>query len=437
LRTYTTQLTMNSSFEERRNLFGGHTNANTSSIAKLQSKFLSPTSSPEPIRRNFTIPKNIKNKIVSDLATPSNNDAKNQWGSKVVLKHVTSKPAEPVELKPVELKPVELKPVELTPVELTPVVVTNQVDDEPVVATPPETNKAVEKHVRFATEPIYYEPLEQPETATCITTTSTSNTDQCAIQIQRLVRGWRQRLAYRVACATTTTSNTDQCAIQIQRLVRGWWQRLHYRAACLERRIAQTLEQKNQQLQEIQRSTQERKDEHLKESMTICKQHVRKERQLVALAGEIFKVNDFLTRNNKQTREDNNALASSIKELKERKVVVARANGRMIANLDLLKKHSSKVEARHEKLKANIPKYEDGIEKLQEMLNDQQMECMAESKAKYTYMRFMGAVVANLNKAPHIDQDMLFDIMDLCMEAHVEDRTNPVGLQICISSPSA
>ena len=208
-------------------------------------------------------------------------------------------------------------------------------------------------------------------------------------------------------------------AIVIQRMMRGWYQRLLYRVRWLQYQIDTHEERTRQDLERIQQEMRRRKDK-LRKSMTRDVEKARKrELQTKTLARESQQIVAFLRKENNHLRDKIRELHQANSNLQTQNARIASANCQSDDVVDALKEHCANQQQAHERLLEAIPDYKASIELLTNALEERERYCMSETKIKISCRKTIALIVDKMNESLP-DHDLTDEVMNLAID--VDDQ---------------
>lgn len=226
-----------------------------------------------------------------------------------------------------------------------------------------------------------------------------------ALQIQRLVRGYVQRVTWSRVYAETQAAIAVQRmargflvrthvvrylgAIHIQRMARGHLGRLRAKVARLERTLATVQAEHAADLEHIRQRTARQMSK--KSIFAEQKKSEKKQR----LATETI---DELRRSNRLLREKNKSLEESCEEIKKQNKLLENITKKTYENIDILKTNISKWEADQRKLLVVVREFQQKRDKLLEEIDRAKEQTEFEQKVAAIYVKTIKENILKINE---------------------------------------
>jgi len=205
--------------------------------------------------------------------------------------------------------------------------------------------------------------------------------------------------------------HTNYRATEIQRVMRGWWQRLHFRIALLEHKRDHGAEE---DIRHIQDKLQRKKEKYLAKMKAKAQANSDKVTLEALAAQESKEIIAYLRKENKSMRAANEKLAIKIREIRKENEKLE-ATSRVIADsFQELQNHAAYLQDTHDKIQDVIPQYRESIEQLETALELRQTYCVAEKKVRVNYVNCVGNVVEVVSDNCK-DQDLIDEVVGYCM----------------------
>ena len=217
-----------------------------------------------------------------------------------------------------------------------------------------------------------------------------------------------------------TKKNID-AATTIQRYVRGWWQRLQFRILHLQYQLDNRSELTAHALGRLQERTQKRKD-MIRDKLT--KAHMRsidKETAVEQTRHEGQQVIAYLRKENKKLREKNQKIYAAICALRLNNERLEQANSKSDNSYGTLHDHAKTIKETHEKLKEVVPKYKESVDTLKDAVEQRRQFCVSEHKIKLQYKKCLGTLVDMVETSAK-DKTLVDHVVGLCLEMESEDH---------------
>lgn len=197
---------------------------------------------------------------------------------------------------------------------------------------------------------------------------------------------------------THPTDKVGNAARQIQRFVRGWWQRLCFRLRLLEKRL-KSIEEAHGQIDEIRVSLESQKISYYSEAKT--KEAERYESHMMlqgSLAQEAEQVIDYLLSNNRKLLQKIELRRKNIEILRGREKSLSGACRCTHKLQGTMEKRITSVASTHEKLVEVAPLYQKKVAELTEISIQRQELCMVEQRMKALYASGIDEMVRTVEK---------------------------------------
>jgi hypothetical protein len=208
---------------------------------------------------------------------------------------------------------------------------------------------------------------------------------------------------------------TNHAATHIQRIVRGRCARTNYRIMFLEHKLANAEKNKEQELEAIRRSFEEKK-------LTVRRKATKKEAKTIKkalavgeVASESTKIIQYLRAENKKLRAKNDKIAAAIHELRVQNARLESATEFTDENQHILGAHYAKIKETNDALNAVIPKYEANIAKFKEELETRNQYCQSEHSMKLMYVKLVGTL-AEMVENHSKDQELIEEVVAMCFD---------------------
>lgn len=225
-----------------------------------------------------------------------------------------------------------------------------------------------------------------------------------------------------------STPRNNKAAIQIQRMAKGWIQRLHFKVQKMQWLLDTRQQRTNSEIAKIRDDLQAKKDAFDKEIAEEETKAFRKLDQSKKCVNESSKIISYLRKENKKLREKNDEIFEACRNLKAQNGRLEEANKATEENIEILRKHTDHIEETHRKLNDIIPRYRENIDTLTEALETREAYCLAEHKIKVMYTRLMGDVVDKVAgyKNKNDNGDLEESIMYHCLEMEGKEHDVPL-----------
>jgi hypothetical protein len=206
-----------------------------------------------------------------------------------------------------------------------------------------------------------------------------------------------------------------EAATIIQRIARGWMQRLKYRLLWLEHRIATHAERTKEMIDEINKQTQQRKVKMRKTLMRECGKDQKRGAQTNTLLRELQHVGEFLKKENNHLREKIQERADACRNLQYQNARIIAANRQSDEIVAALAEHSKNQQIHHKQLLESIPDYKAAVDILQTALDEQTNRCRTEIRIKSSYRKYMARIVDKISTTLPLD-DLTDQVMSMAIE---------------------
>ena len=217
------------------------------------------------------------------------------------------------------------------------------------------------------------------------------------------------------------TPKKTKSAILIQKMMRGWWQRVKFQLVWLQHRLDTRDSRKKASLERVAQKTEKRKAA-LKEKMEA---KAKKELEKVTIeqktAEEGQQIISYLRRENKKLRSKNEKIHQASGVLKHNNDRLESVNKTTEDGFSTLNAHAKTIKETHDKLQVVVPKYKLGIEKLEEAVEERRQYCLAEHTIKLLYVKLLGKVVEMVEDSVN-DTKLVDEIVGYCLEVEGEDN---------------
>jgi hypothetical protein len=214
----------------------------------------------------------------------------------------------------------------------------------------------------------------------------------------------------------TMSEAAAPAAVQIQRIVRGWYQRLLYRIMCLQNQLDASDERKRIALQRIE------------DRLNMHKYTFREKLERKAIASvsttskgtkEAQEMILYLRKANKKLRERNQKLYNNIQNYKHNNMRLEEANAATAEYFEQLKEHTAQLEVINSKLHESERHYKATIESVEEGIALRQQYYLAEHRVKTCYAKTIATIVDLADKPGNDDfGDALFQICLVGLEGY-------------------
>jgi hypothetical protein len=203
-------------------------------------------------------------------------------------------------------------------------------------------------------------------------------------------------------------------AVQIQRIVRGWYQRLLYRIMCLQKQLDTSDERKRLALQRIE------------DRLHMHKYTFREklERKAIASVSETSKGTKqaqemilYLRKANKKLRERNQKLYNNIQNFKHNNRRLEEANAATAEYFEKLKEHTEHLEVINRKLLESERHYKTTLENVEDGIALREHYYLAEHRVKTCYAQSIATIV---------------DLTDARSAARGKDDFGAILFQLCL-----
>ena len=215
----------------------------------------------------------------------------------------------------------------------------------------------------------------------------TAVTHRAATQLQRMMRGWYQRLKFKVQLYTYKLNNRDLLTHQAKLAV------------------TQDLEERKAQFYQAAHARAERRKASQSQIQDVDAQLEKEQQRMIAK----------LRKDNKKERETNEELVTGIRSMKEQNKRLEAANASTVESFDTLRKHAKKIFETHEKLRKVEPKYREAAERLQESVDQRDAYCRSEHKTRLLYVKLVGNLVTLLENHPQ-DDGLVAEILEMILQ---------------------
>lgn len=224
------------------------------------------------------------------------------------------------------------------------------------------------------------------------------------------------------SAATTTTPTPTQSshsrispevirnagAKQIQRIVRGYRQRILFRVLKLQH-ILDTADQRTaESIAEIRREVAARKEKYYNKMRLQARKELAAIDEEKALVFDAKQNINRLREENKKLRKEGKKLREEIAELKASNENLEKVNDVVADTFAQLQEEVANIQKAHDALQAAIPEYRETVEKLSEESELRHQYIMAEQGVKLRYMKVIGQIVENVqdecNDAKLVDE---------------------------------
>jgi len=215
----------------------------------------------------------------------------------------------------------------------------------------------------------------------------TAVTHRAATQLQRMMRGWYQRLKFKVQLYIYKLNNRDLLTHQAKLAV------------------TQDLEERKAQFYQAAHARAERRKASQSQIQDVDAQLEKEQQRMIAK----------LRKDNKKERETNEELMTGIRSMKEQNKRLEAANASTVESFDTLRKHAKKIFETHEKLRKVEPKYREAAERLQESVDQRDAYCRSEHKTRLLYVKLVGNLVTLLENHPQ-DDGLVAEILEMILQ---------------------
>jgi hypothetical protein len=217
-------------------------------------------------------------------------------------------------------------------------------------------------------------------------------------------------------------------AVQIQRIVRGWYQRLLYRIMCLQNQLDTSDERKRLALQRIE------------DRLHMHKYTFREKLERKAIASvtttskgteEVQEMILYLRKANKKLRERNQKLYNNIQNFKHNNRKLEEANAATADYFEKLKEHTAHLEAINRKLHESERHYKAMLESVEEGITLREQYYFAEHRVKTCYAKTIATIVDLADKP--CDDDFGNELFQLCqvgLEGYEAAPQHPLAPQL-------
>jgi chromosome segregation ATPase len=224
-----------------------------------------------------------------------------------------------------------------------------------------------------------------------------------------------------------TTSNARvAAAVQIQRIARGWYQRLLYRIMWLQNELDTSDEKKRLALRRIddrlhmhKYTYREKLERKAISAVTATSKGTKDAQDMIA----------YLRKANKKLRERNQKLYNDIQSLKHNNSRLEEANAATAEYFEKLKEHVEQLEVINRKLNESEANYKESLETFEEAIELRQHYYIAEHRVKTCYAKSIATIIDLADE--RCKDDFSEEIFGLCLglETYAEPPQKPSAPQ--------
>lgn len=217
------------------------------------------------------------------------------------------------------------------------------------------------------------------------------------------------------------TKRNHDAAKQIQRAMRGWWQRVQFRVALLQHKLDTAEDRTKEEISQVHECIQCRKkkfDEKIKKQKQA---ELKKVTMVESTATEGQKLIFSLRKENKKLREKNTKIYKATHSLKAANTAFEAANSTTGDSHSALKEQAKTIEETHEKLKEVVPAYEANVEKYKAALQAHRTFGNTEHQIKLLYIQTVGTIVEMMEDRCR-DTNLTEEIVEYCLAVEEHDK---------------
>jgi hypothetical protein len=219
---------------------------------------------------------------------------------------------------------------------------------------------------------------------------------------------------------------TREAAICVQRMVRGWWQRLQFRIQLLEFKLLHRDVLTRQAVKKVHERKELRKNMYNKKMKEVANKELAKVTDAEKCAYESQRIIQFLRKQNKKLREKNQKIYEASVNLKQENDRLEGVNWHTGDTVSQLSAYAKHIQETHDKLVHVIPKYQDSIFELQEGLDLRNQYCALEHKTKLLYLKCAGHVITKVEFCCR-DADLVDEIVGYALQMDASDNPHELA----------
>lgn len=190
----------------------------------------------------------------------------------------------------------------------------------------------------------------------------------------------------------------NSAAKQIQRIVRGYRQRCYFPVLVLQHKL-DTVEQRTaDSIAEIRREVEVRKEKYYNKMRLQARKELAAIDEEKALVFDAKQTINRLRAENKKRRQEAEELRGEMIELKAANENMEKVNDVVASTFAQLQKEVANIHKAHEQLQAAIPEYRKAVEKLENEADLRHQYVKAEQGVKLRYMKVIGLIVENIQE---------------------------------------
>lgn len=203
-------------------------------------------------------------------------------------------------------------------------------------------------------------------------------------------------------------------ATQIQKIARGWYQRLQFRVTFLEHKLATQEQGTAAEIQKIQDRLQRRKDRFLQRMKTKIKAESDRMELQARAAKEASQIIAYLRKENLKLRRKGEKLAQEIFTLKAQNERLEEISEQTRNQSKEITEHIEYLFDVHEQLLQVIPQYQASIRHLENAAGARQHNCLAEHNVKIKYFKSIGEIVEMVEERCE-DEKLADEVVQYCL----------------------
>jgi hypothetical protein len=222
-----------------------------------------------------------------------------------------------------------------------------------------------------------------------------------------------------------SNKKNNKAAIQIQRMARGWWQRLMFRIAVLQHQLDTSDERTNTQLQRIKEHTQKRKDKYRRKLEMEAAAELKRSAQESTLVSKSKDIIAYLRKENQKFRVKNENLHKKMKALNADSGRLGNVNVTTDEHVASLNEQAKQIEETNAKFQTIVPLYADSVAKTRDAVDMRQQFCESEHTIRLLYVRAIGKAMTMMEEGCK-DTDLVDEIVEYCLELECEENPLPL-----------